>query len=188
MTTLVGDPTRFLTLDELGRRLEALGPSPTDVGRVALIVRRPREGFREVLDRVHLIPGEGVPGDRWSLKPYLDPTTQIAAMESSVAELIANGQSLSLFGDNLLLSIDLSVRNVPAGSRLRAGSAILEVTPTAHTPCAKFRARFGADAVRFVSDPAHAHRRLRGVYLRAVEPGEIRTGDAVEVMSRPDSG
>lgn len=184
VTALVGDPARFLALNALERKLASLERAPLDMGRVALLVKRPGEGLREILERVLLVPGEGIPGDRWRLKPYLDPTTQIAVMQRNVAELIANGQPLSLFGDNLFLELDLSVDNLPVGSRLRVGGAILEVTPTAHTPCGKFRVRFGEDAVRFVSKAELGPRRLRGVYMRAVERGEMRTGDRVEVISR----
>ena len=171
MTTLIGDPARFLSLHELERRLAALGRAPADTGRVILLVRRPGEGLREVLGSVVLVPEEGIPGDRWSLKPNLDPTTQLAVMQRDVAELIANGQPLPLFGDNLFLELDLSVDNLPPGSRLRIGGTVLEVTPTAHTPCGRFRVRFGEDAVRFVAKAELGRRRLRGVYMRALERG-----------------
>jgi MOSC domain-containing protein YiiM len=183
-TTLVGDPARFHALRDLERMLMALPPMPADRGRVALMVKRCQEGQREVLDRAVLVPGEGVPGDRWSRKPRPNPEAQIAVMQKDVAELIANGQPLTLFGDNLFLELDLSASNLPPGSRLRVGSAILEVTPTAHTPCKKFRVRFGYDAVQFVLKQELEHRKLRGVYMRAVETGEIRTGDPVEVIYR----
>ncbi|MSS73121.1 MAG: MOSC domain-containing protein [Candidatus Latescibacteria bacterium] len=184
VTPLVGDPDRFHTLADLERMLMALPRLPTDRCRVALMVRRVQEGEREILDRMVLAPGEGVPGDRWIRKPQPNPETQLAVMQKDVAELIANGQPLTLFGDNLFLELDLSFTNLPPGSRLRAGSAILEVTSTAHTPCKKFQVRFGEDAVRFVSNPELGHRKLRGIYMRPVEMGEIRTGDLVEVISR----
>jgi len=183
-TSLVGDPARFHTLADLERMLMALPRMPTDRGRVALMVRRCQEGQREVLDRVVLVPGAGVPGDRWIRKPRPNPGAQIAVMQKDVAELIANGQPLTLFGDNLFLELDLSAANLPPSSRLRVGSAILEATPTAHTPCKKFRVRFGYDAVQFVLKAELGHRKLRGIYMRAVETGEIRTGDLVEVISR----
>lgn len=184
VTPLVGDPARFLPLADLERMVMALPRPPRDRCRVVLLVRRPEEGSREVLDRMVLTPGEGIPGDRWIRKPQPNPETQLAVMQKDVAELIANGQSLTLFGDNLFLNLDLSPANLPPGSRLRAGSVLLEVTQTAHTPCKKFRARFGEDAVRFVSKPELGHLKLRGIYMRPVAPGEIRTGDLVEVISR----
>ena len=110
---------------------------------------------------------------------------QIAVMQTAVAELIANGQTLTLFGDNLFLELDLSAANLPAGSRLRVGGAVLEVTPMPHNGCRKFQARFGQDALRFVSVMQLRHRNLRGIYMRVVEPGDVQPGDAVEVLARP---
>jgi MOSC domain-containing protein YiiM len=100
-----------------------------------------------------------------------------------VARLFANGQPLSLFGDNLLVDLDLSVANLPTGSRLRVGGALLEVTPKPHDGCVKFRQRVGQAALRLTAD----HRldlRLRGIYAKVVEAGEVALGDPIEVLSR----
>ena len=105
-------------------------------------------------------------------------------MEAGVAELIANGQPVSLFGDNLFLELDISTENLPPGSRVRAGTAVLEVTPKPHNGCRKFRGRFGEGALLFVSEPGLRHRNLRGIYMRVVEEGEIGAGDSVEVLAR----
>ncbi len=77
------------------------------------------------------------------------------------------------------MDLDLSIANLPAGSRLMAGSAILEITPEPRRGCAKFAARFGRDALRFVNSPRHSDLRLRGVYARIVQDGTVRTGDAI---------
>jgi MOSC domain-containing protein YiiM len=105
-------------------------------------------------------------------------------MELAVAELIANGQPLTLFGDNLFLTLDLSTPNLPPGTRLRIGGAVLEVTPKEHNGCHKFRGRFGTDALRFVSTRPLRHRNLRGIYMRVLDEGEIGPGDGVEVLAR----
>jgi MOSC domain-containing protein YiiM len=183
----VGDTDRFLTFDDLRRTLEARPAAPRNSGRVALIVRRRERGRREAPDRSRLTPEAGVPGDAWLDREDRDPTGQIAVMQADVAELIANGQPLELFGDNLFLELDLSVENVPPGSRVRVGSATVEITPKAHNGCRKFRARFGSDALRFVSDPQLRHRNLRGIYMRVLEPGEVAVGDPVEVIARAKS-
>src|SRR5262245_56975072 len=109
---------------------------------------------------------------------------QIAVMQKDVAEMIANGQSLTLFGDCLILDLDLSSANLPAGSRVKVGAATLEVTPEPHNGCMKFRSRFGADALRFVSIRELRHRNLRGIYMRVAEAGEVGARDPVEVISR----
>ena len=180
----VGDPSRFLTLSDLERELHELARSPTDKGRVALIVRRVAGGRREIPDQVEVSGDAGVTGDAWGRKPQRDPEMQIAVMQADVAKLIANGQPLTLFGDNLILELDLSASNLPAETRLRVGGALLEVTPFPHNGCRKFQARFGPDALRFVSIKTLRHRNLRGIYMRVLEAGNVRPGDSVEVLAR----
>jgi len=180
----VGDPSRFLSLSHLERALLGLTPAPTDEGSVFLIVRRVAGGRRQIMDGITLSVDGGLPGDAWGRRGQRDPEMQIAVMQTSVAELIANGQPLTLFGDNLIMNLDLCAANLPAGSRLRVGRALVQVTPFPHNGCAKFRARFGPDALRLVSMKELRHRNLRGIYMRVVEPGEVRPGDAVKVLAR----
>lgn len=184
-STSLGDPARFLPLAALVERLARLAPAPRDRGRVAGLVTRVAGGRRETPARVVLSAAGGMPGDGWFRRSPAEPEAQLAVMQRDVAELIANGQPLALFGDNLFLDLDLSAASLPIGSRLRAGAALLEVTPKAHNGCAKFRGRFGDDALRFVAHPERRHRNLRGIYLRVVEDGAVACGDGVEVVSRP---
>ena len=181
----VGNPDCFRPFDDLRRALDELPAAPTDSGRVVLIVRRREAGRRDAPRRLQLTPETGVAGDAWITRGQPDPAGQIAVMQADVAEIIAVGQPLELFGDNLFLDLDLSVENIPPGSRLRVGAATLLVTPKAHNGCRKFQARFGADALRFVSDPQLRHRNLRGIYMRVLEPGEVSVSDSIEVISRP---
>ena len=178
-----GDASLHLPLDELERGFESLVP-PKDAGKLSLIVARGDDGQRQTPERTFLSTDGGVPNDAW-LRDCPDKIdAQITVMRSDVARLIANGQPLSLFGDNLLVDLDLSVANLPAGSRLRLGSASLEVTPEPHTGCLKFRQRFGGDALRFTADRRFRDLRLRGIYVKTVEDGEIALGDSIEVLSR----
>jgi hypothetical protein len=181
----VGDPSRFRTLDELERMMAAQPGAPKDKGQVILVVRKGEGGLRETPERVTLEPGLGLPGDAWGRRKDRKEATQLATMQRDVAELVANGQPLALFGDNLFLDLDLSAENLPPGSLVRAGGALLEVTLQHHTPCRKFRARFGDEAFNFVSREDLGHLRLRGIYLRVLEKGEVKPGDLVEVVSRP---
>lgn len=180
----VGNPETFLPCAELERRLALLPPSPSNAGRVILIVKKGPDGRREILTRTNLTPEGGVPGDAWGRAAKPNPETQLAVMQQDLATLIANGQPLALFGDNLFLDLDLSNANLPTGSQVRAGGVLLQVTPFPHNGCKKFRARFGDDALRLVSKPELRHRNLRGIYLRVIEGGEIQIGDPVEVTAR----
>jgi MOSC domain-containing protein YiiM len=179
----VGDPLTHHRLDTLESRLEILA-TPRDVGRVTMIVRRAEQGRRECLDRVALTTESGIPGDSWGRRAGASLDSQLTVIQSDVAELIANGQALPLFGDNLYLDLDLSSGNLPTGSRVRAGTVVLEVSPLPHNGCQKFNARFGNDALRFVSKKELRHRNLRGIYMRVVEAGELAVGDRAEVLSR----
>jgi hypothetical protein len=178
-----GESARHLPMAELERGLAQLAP-PRDAGRLALIVARGDDGARATPERTWLTREGGVPGDAWQRDCPEKRDAQIAAMRVDVARLFANGQPLSLFGDNLLVDLDLSQANLPAGSRLRLGGALLEVTPEPHNGCVKFRQRVGRDALRLTSDPRFRELRLRGIYLCVVEPGEVALGDAIEVLSR----
>jgi MOSC domain-containing protein YiiM len=180
-----GDSSHHLPLGELEAGLRALPERPGDSGRVTLIVRRRADGVRETPERVDLTQEEGVPGDGWSRRPPRKPDAQLAVMRREVAELIANGQPLTLFGDNLFVDFDLSAANLPVGTRLRVGGAQVEVTAEPHNGCLKFKGRFGQDALRFVQAKATRDQNLRGIYWRVVVPGEVSVGAPIEVLSRP---
>jgi hypothetical protein len=178
-----GDASRHVPLHRLEEGLRGLR-APADAGRLALIVSRRADGVRETPPRIRLTPEGGVPGDRWGrLKPDV-PGMQLAVMRRDVAELIAGGQPLTTFGDNLFVDLDLSTANLPPGSRLRLGEAVVEVTPEPHDGCRKFRSRFGADALRFVAQAPTRDCNLRGVYWTTVSAGAVAAGDGIEVLSR----
>lgn len=180
-----GEVRAHRSLVALREGLAKLPRPPTERGTVHRIVRRVgEEHWRESLFETRLTPERGLADDAWERRLPLNPEAQLATMHLAVAELIANGQPLELFGDNLFLDLDLSQDNLPLGSRLRVGEATLVVTPKAHNGCAKFRARFGDDALRFVSAPEDRSRNLRGIYLRVADAGPVRVGDPVTVLSR----
>jgi len=181
----LGDVARHLPFDDLRAGLRALPPPAADIGRLALIVRRRADGARETPDRVRLTVEEGVPGDGWNRRPPRSADAQLAVMRRDVAALIANGQPLTLFGDNLFVDLDVSAANLPCGAKLRVGDAVVEVTPKPHNGCSKFEARFGADALRFVGPGPDRPQNLRGIYWMVVEDGEAAVGSSVSVIFRP---
>ena len=181
---------RHLTMAELEAGLDDIRQSPKDEGALRLIVRRPRVGEREVLDEGALDLDEGLVGDTWRARavaraadgvPYL--LTQLNIMNARVIALVAGPQERwPLAGDQLFIDIDLSDDNMPAGTRLALGSAVIEVTEEPHTGCQKFLTRFGVDAVKFVNSHLGRRLHLRGVNARVVRSGVIRVGDAAKKL------
>jgi MOSC domain-containing protein YiiM len=168
------------TLEELHAGLDHIRSSPSDVGTLELIVRRPAESLREVLDEGELDLEVGLVGDRWHLGSSPTNDSQLTLMNSRLAELVARGRERwPLAGDQLYVDLDLSVENLPAGTRLSVGEAVIELTDVPHTGCAKFTARFGTDAVKFVNKSPGRELRLRGANARVVTPGMVRVGDRV---------
>jgi MOSC domain-containing protein YiiM len=179
-----GESSHHRPLAELEAGLGALPATPRDSGTLDLIVRRRADGVRETPERVYLSLEEGVPGDGWSRRPPRDPEAQLAVIRRDVAELIANGQPLALFVDNLFVDLDISAANLPVGTRLRVGEALVEVTPKPHNGCLKFKGRFGEDALRFVQAQQTRPLNLRGIYWKVVEPGKASVGAWIHVLSR----
>jgi hypothetical protein len=152
-----------------------------------LIVRRPQTEQREVLTEAQLDQVDGLVGDNWRTRgssrtadgsAHLD--MQLTLMNSRVIALVAGERERwPLAGDQLFVDFDLSAENLPPGTRLALGSAIIEVTAEPHTGCKKFMARFGQDALQFISSPVGRALQLRGINTKVVQPGQIRVGDAV---------
>ncbi len=172
-----------LTMEELEQGLEAIRKSPKDEGVLAMIVRRPVHGQREVLAEATLDPSYGLAGDLWPTRG--DPTfvdNQVTVMNVRVVSLVAQDKERwPLAGDQLYVDLDLSVDNLPPGTRLEIGSAVIEVSKLPHTGCNLFMARFGPDALQFVNSPETGKPlRLRGLNAKVVQPGLVHTGDVVK--------
>ncbi|MCP4445110.1 MAG: hypothetical protein GY811_07175 [Myxococcales bacterium] len=97
-----------------------------------------------------------------------------------MAGLIADGKPIELAGDNLFVDLDLSALHLPPGSLLRVGSLILVVSKDTYLGGQEFGKCFGEDALRWVNDKAHRHRRLRGVLCEVIGPGLVCEGDSVQ--------
>ena len=168
------------TADELAAALDEIRRSPSTSGTVELIVRRPAEDEREVLDEGMLDLEEGLLGDTWNRRGTPNPEAQLTLMNARAAEVIAGGkQRRQLAGDQIYVDLDLSIDNLPAGTQLAVGEGVVEVTAEPHTGCAKFSARFGTEALKFVNKSPGRELRLRGVNARVVTPGAVRVGDAI---------
>jgi hypothetical protein len=180
----------YLSTVALEAGLVDVRDSPPDGGIVELIVRRPAVGEREVLAEGRLVAEAGLAGDTWPVRSSTrtkdgspHPGMQLTVMNSRAALLVARDPDRRrLAGDQLYVDLDLSPANLPAGTRLAVGSAVIEVTDQPHLGCAKFAARFGADAWRFVNSRAGRELRLRGLNARVVVSGTVRAGDVIRKL------
>ena len=165
---------RHLSLEELRGRLDEIRQSPKDQGILKAIVIRPETDARVSLQRRELSAELGVHGDNWAKGCWMSlpdgrphPDVQVAIMNARTIALIAQDEARwPLAGDNLLVDLDLSEYNLPPGTRLAVGRALLEITDVPHKGCKKFAARFGVDATRFVNARDGLHLHLRGIYAR----------------------
>lgn len=179
---------KHLTTTELEAGLEEIRQSPKDVGVLKLIVRRPQENVREVLKKGELDLTEGLVGDTWKIRGSSrtadgssHPDKQLNIINSRVAALVAQEESRwQLAGDQLYVDLDLSDENLPPGTRLAIGSAVIEVTAQPHLGCKKFVERFGLEAMKFVNSSVGKKLHLRGINAKVVQTGVIKTNDSVK--------
>jgi len=178
---------KHLMVDELAAGLDEITQAPSDNGVLEMIVRRPAVGQREVIEQGQLDPAEGLVGDNWSRRGAgrpLNADVQLTLMNARVAALVAQDRNRwALAGDQLFVDLDLSEANLPAGSHLTIGSAVIRVSEQPHTGCAKFVERFGMAAMEFVNGSQGKALHLRGINARVIKAGTVRIGDRVRKQS-----
>lgn len=181
---------KHLTMTELEAGLSEIRRSPKDEGTLEMIVCRPQVNERLVLAEGELHPARGLVGDSWSVRGSsrtadgsAHPEMQLNIMNSRMIALLAQERERwALAGDQLYLDLDLSEENLPAGTRLALGTAVIEVTPQPHTGCQKFVARFGLEAMKFVNSVVGRQLRLRGINAKVVRGGKISVGQVVRKL------
>jgi MOSC domain-containing protein YiiM len=177
-------------LTSLEEGLDRIREAPADGGTVELIARRPAVDEREVVQEAWLDVHDGLEGDTWKARgssrtpdggPSLD--AQLTLMNARAAAAIAGERDRwALAGDQLYVDLDISRTNLPPGSRVQIGSAVIEFSEPPHTGCAKFQSRFGNDSLRFVNSPIGRELRLRGANCRVVVSGKVRVGDVIRKL------
>jgi hypothetical protein len=178
---------RHRTETELEAGLNHIRCSPKDSGVLVLISRRPRVEEREVLEEAEISLTEGLVGDNWKTRGSsrtsdgsAHPDLQLTLMNSRMIGLLADErQHWALAGDQLFIDLDLSAHNLPPGTQLEIGTAIIEITAYPHAGCKKFGARFGPEALKFVNSPLGKELQLRGLNAKVVRPGKVRVRDVV---------
>lgn len=178
------------TIADLDACLDHVRAAPRDTGTIELIVLRPREGERAVVNEAALDVERGMVGDRWAIKPSRHTPDgspnleqQLTLMNVRAIAAITDRDRWPLAGDQLFVDFDLSEANLPAGTRLQVGDVVVEISALPHTGCAKFTGWFGADATKWVNTGAGRELRLRGVNARIVRGGVVRRGDTLQRSS-----
>lgn len=168
------------------RWFEGLAASPRDRGRVVRCVLRTGPGQRALPESIEIAAERGVAGDHWGRYHYDEPGNAVSLVNVHVIESLAGGdaQKAALSGDNLQVDLELSLENLPVGTELELGTALLRVSALEHRPCLKFVRRFGPVAAKQVGRANRIGRRGRGVLCEVVRGGTVRVGDAI-VVRRP---
>ena len=181
---------RHLAMAQLEAGLDEIRRSPADDGVLEMIVRRPQVGQREIVPAGQLDLTQGLLGDDWLIRGCrttpdgsADPDCQVTLMNSRAIALLAQAKDRwALAGDQLYVDMDLSQTNLPPGTGLAVGGALVVVTDEPHTGCRQFAARFGNSAVKFVNSHVGKQLRLRGINAKVVRPGAVRVGDTVKKL------
>lgn len=181
---------QHVSITELETGMDHIRQSPKDDGVLKMIVRRPAVDEREVIHEGQLNTTEGLEGDTWktrgsshTIDGSANTEAQVTVMNVRLIALLApDEERWSLAGDQLYVDMDLSEDNIPPGTRLSIGAAILEVSAQPHSGCKKFSSRFGVEAMKFVNSPEGKRLHLRGINTKVIQSGEIRVGDMIRKL------
>lgn len=179
------------TLHEMEAHMDDILESPSDSGTVDMIVSRPETDKREIMDSCDLHMEHGLLGDNWLARGNkhrtdgsADPDGQITIMNTrSINAITDSVDRWPEAGDQFFVDFDLSDENLPPGTHLRIGEAIVEVTALPHLGCKKFGARYGKDANMFVNSDTGKSLNLRGINAKVVQPGSVSNGDSIEKIA-----
>jgi hypothetical protein len=179
---------QHISMIELEQGLAEVIASPTDSGRLAAIFVRPATNERRSLESATLTRERGIDGDHWATAGFYhlqdgspDPRCQVSMMNARfLRQVSVDEDAMCLAGDNLIVDLDLSEANMPAGTRIAIGSeVVIEISDLKHSGCSKFARRYGDEAKKFTNNEQGMALHLRGRYARIVRGGTISVGDAV---------
>jgi MOSC domain-containing protein YiiM len=178
------------SLVEMESHLEMIKQSPSTEGTVEMIVSRPITEGREVMEHCELNMQTGLVGDNWQTRG--DKHTADGSADKGRQLTLMNARAISAIteseerwpeaGDQFFVDFDLSLENLPHGTRLSLGQAVIEVTPLPHLGCSKFGKRFGKEANTFVNSAVGKMLNLRGINATVIKAGVVSKGDVVRKL------
>jgi len=181
------------TYDACERALPHILAAPKDNALIEQVCFRPDYCERAFPQSLELTVEHGIIGERWGRSPWLrlpdgapDPRIQVSILAKRVMDLCWRDRDHTVHpGDPIVADMDLGMDNLPIGSRLRAGTAVLEVSDVFNTGCAKWRDRYGGDSLRWINEPRYRPLRLRGILCRIVRDGRVAKGALLTKDSAP---
>jgi hypothetical protein len=188
--------TEPVTMAELMAAMPHVLAAPKDDAVVDHLCFRTGYGQRSFPDRLTLTRDRGIPGERWMTAPWLrlpdgspDPDIQVSILPRRVMDLVWRDRDGTPHpGDPIVADMDMSEANLPVGSLLQVGTAVLRVSGLFNAACAKWKVRYGADAKDWVDAEGHPPLRLRGILCAIVGDGEVVIGDRITKRAAPVSG
>ena len=174
--------------EKLNNALKSILSAPKDNAQIEQLCYRPGFGERNFVDRLPVSVKGGVQGCRWSHTPWLkrddgtgDPRIQVSILQKRVLDLVyVPGKDEVHPGDTFIVDMDLSHENLPIGTVIRAGSALLRVSDHWNNACVKWKARYGTDALEWVRQEENIKFRLRGALCEVIEDGTIVNGELLQ--------
>jgi len=181
-----------ITTAELSEALPNVLAAPKDHAAVDTLCFRPGRNLREFPDELTLTTAQGVPGERWLSAPWLrqddgapHPGIQVSILPLRVLDLVWRDRKATPHpGDTVVADLDMSEVNLPEGSLIQAGTALLQVSNLFNEGCVKWKVRYGTDAKNWIVAPGHPELRLRGVLCAIVKDGVVRVGDQMKIIRR----
>lgn len=173
------------TIQDLQAALPLVMAAPKDKGQIDSLCLRPKRNQRQLVQELTLTVDQGIPGERWLTQPWLtledgspDPRIQVSVLSKRVMDLVWRDPENTVHpGDPIVADMDLSQDNLPVGTRLQAGTAVIEVSDAFNEGCVKWKVRYGSDAKDWITLPGNVPLRLRGILCRVVQDGVVSMND-----------
>ena len=179
-----------VTTPELLAALPHILAAPRTDAPIDALCFRPGPNQRRFPARLRLTCAEGIPGERWLTMPWLrladgspDPRIQVSILPTRVLDLVWRDRVGTPHpGDSIVADLDCGIANLPPGTLIRAGTALLRVSDVFNAGCAKWKLRYGADARAFIDAHGHPGLRLRGVLCAVEQDGEVALTDRLQLV------
>lgn len=177
---------KMITLPELNSALSHVLAAPKTNAPILGLCLRPTIGQRVFPERINMTKATGIPGERWVVTPWLkladgspDPRIQVSILQSRVMDLVWQDRSQPHPGDSIIADLEMSEANLPVGTLIQAGTAVLRVSDVWNDSCAKWKVRYGKDAYDWVR--ANPSLRLRGILCAVEVDGVVGLHDRLRI-------